>query len=232
MEDRSAGKLQGMEPMSLDLFGASLADINLLPCDGIVNDFGAVLAPVEADVLYERLLQGLPWRPDVALVNGVAVETARHALWYGDRPFRYFHSGIARRAEAWPGDLLDDVRRLAEDLAQTRFDSCVLNLYHDGGEGMAWHSDSEAAYGQHTTIASLSLGATRKFAFMHKRTRERRDIMLRHGQFIVMRGETQRHWLHAVAKTTTVSMPRISLTFRVFKSMSDTGISGSRAERP
>jgi alkylated DNA repair dioxygenase AlkB len=205
-----------MEPMSFDLFGASLADVNLLPYDGIVNDHGLVLRPAEADALCERFLHRLPWRPDVAVVNGAAAEIARHALWYGDEPFRYLHSGIARQAEAWPGDLLDDARRLAEDLAQARFDSCVLNLYHDGREGMAWHSDSEAAYGPHTTIASLSLGATRKFAFMHKRTRERRDMMLRHGQFIVMRGETQRHWLHAVAKTTTVSTPRISLTFRRF----------------
>jgi alkylated DNA repair dioxygenase AlkB len=149
-------------------------------------------------------------------VNGVATETARYALWYGDRPFRYIHSGIRRQVEPWPEDLLDDARRLAEELAQARFDSCVLNLYHDGSEGMAWHSDSEAAYGLHTAIASLSLGATRKFAFMHKRTRERRDMMLRHGQFIVMRGETQRHWVHAVAKTATVSTPRISLTFRRF----------------
>ncbi|MGJ7916153.1 alpha-ketoglutarate-dependent dioxygenase AlkB family protein [Massilia sp. LXY-6] len=202
--------------MSLDLFGATLADVNLLPCDGIVNDFGVVLPPVEADALYERLLKGLPWRPDVAVVNGVAAETARHALWCADRPFRYVHSGIPRMAEAWPGDLLDDARRLAQDLAQVRFDSCVLNLYHNGSEGMAWHSDSEAAYGLHTTIASLSLGATRKFAFLHKRTRERRDMMLRHGQLIVMRGQTQRHWLHAVAKTATVSTPRISLTFRRF----------------
>jgi alkylated DNA repair dioxygenase AlkB len=205
-----------MEPMSFDLFGASLADVNLLPCDGIVNDFGVVLRPAKADEMYARLLAGLPWRPDVAVVNGVAVETARHALWYGDRPFRYVHSGVARMAEAWPGDLLDDARCLAEELAQAHFDSCVLNLYHDGSEGMAWHSDSEAAYGPHTTIASLSLGATRKFAFVHKRTRERRDMMLRHGQFIVMRGETQRHWLHAVAKTATVSTPRISMTFRRF----------------
>jgi alkylated DNA repair dioxygenase AlkB len=202
--------------MSLDLFGATLADVNLLPCDGIVNDFGVVLAPAEANALYERLLKGLPWRPDVAVVNGVAAKTARHALWYADRSFRYVHSGIARAAEAWPGDLLDEARRLAADLAQAHFDSCVLNLYHNGGEGMAWHSDSEAAYGPHTTIASLSLGATRKFSFQHKRTRERRDMMLRHGQFIVMRGETQRHWLHAVAKTATVSAPRISLTFRRF----------------
>jgi alkylated DNA repair dioxygenase AlkB len=202
--------------MSFDLFGTSLADVNLLPCDGIVNDFGTVLAPAEADAMYERLLKGLPWRPDVAVVNGAAVETARHALWYGDRPFHYVHSGIPRQAEAWPGGLLDDARCLAEELAHARFNSCVLNLYHDGSEGMAWHSDSEAAYGPHTTIASLSLGATRKFAFLHKRTRERRNMMLRHGQLIVMRGETQRHWLHAVAKTATVSTPRISLTFRRF----------------
>jgi alkylated DNA repair dioxygenase AlkB len=206
-----------MNQTSLDLFGASLSDINLLPCDGIVNDYGCILGAAEADVLYDRLLHGLSWRPDVAVVNGVAVQTARHALWFGDSPFRYIHSGVRRQAEPWPHGLLDDVRRVAEALAGARFNSCVLNLYHDGSEGMAWHSDSEAAYGAHTAIASLSLGATRKFAFMHKRTRERRDMMLCHGQFIVMRGETQRHWLHAVAKTVTVTSPRISLTFRFFR---------------
>ena len=187
--------------MTFDLFGATLSGVNLLPFDGIVNDHGDVLAPAAADGLFERLLHGLPWRPDVAIVNGVATRTARHALWYADRPFAYTHSGVARRAEPWPGDLLDAARRLAQDAAQARFDSCVLNLYHDGSEGMAWHSDSEAAAGQHTAIASLSLGATRRFAFMHPRTRERRALMLRHGQLIVMRGDTQRHWLHALMKT-------------------------------
>ena len=205
-----------MNQTSFDLFGSSLADINLLPHDGIVNDHGCVLAPDAADALYERLLHGLPWRPDLAVVNGVVMQTARHALWYGDRAFRYLHSGVPREAEAWPGDLLAGARRLAEERTGTRFDSCVLNLYHDGSEGMAWHSDSEAACGAHTAIASLSLGATRKLAFLHKRTRERRDMMLRHGQLIVIRGETQRHWLHAIAKTTTVAAPRISLTFRTF----------------
>jgi alkylated DNA repair dioxygenase AlkB len=205
-----------MNQTSFDLFGSSLADINLLPFDGIVNDHGCVLAPDAADALYERLLRALPWRPDAALVNGVVIQTARHALWYGDRAYRYLHSGLPRQAEPWPGDLLAGARRLAEERAGTRFNSCVLNLYHDGSEGMAWHSDSEAAYGAHTAIASLSLGATRKFAFLHKRTRERRDMLLRHGQLIVMRGSTQRHWLHAIAKTSIVAAPRISLTFRTF----------------
>ena len=205
-----------MHQTSFDLFGSSLSDINLLPCDGIVNDHGCVLDPAVADGLYDLLLRTLPWRPDVAVVNGAVTQTARCALWYGDRPFRYLHSGVPRQAQPWPGDLLADARRLAEERTGARFNSCVLNLYHDGSEGMGWHSDSEAAYGAHTAIASLSLGATRKFAFMHKRTRERRDMLLRHGQLVVMRGETQRHWLHAIAKTATVTTPRISLTFRTF----------------
>ena len=205
-----------MNQTSFDLFGATLSDINLLPCDGVVNDHGCILSPGAADALYERLLHALPWRPDVAVVNGTVMQTARHALWYGDRAFRYLHSGVPRQAEPWPDELLVEARRLAEKHSGTRFNSCVLNLYHDGSEGMGWHSDSEAAYGAHTAIASLSLGATRKFAFMHKRTRERRDMLLRHGQLVVMRGETQRHWLHAIAKTATVTTPRISLTFRTF----------------
>ncbi|WP_373779548.1 alpha-ketoglutarate-dependent dioxygenase AlkB, partial [Neisseria dentiae] len=94
------------------------------------------------------------------------------------------------------------------------FNSCLLNLYSDGLEGMAWHSDDEKELGRNTVIASVSFGATRKFAFKHKRTGEKRELMLSHGQLIVMRGETQSHWLHAVMKSAKIREPRVNLTFR------------------
>ena len=80
---------------------------------------------------------------------------------------------------------------------------------------MAWHSDDEKELAPGSAIASVSFGASRKFAFKHKRTQEKREMLLQHGQLIVMRGNTQRHWLHAVMKSTKVNEPRVSLTFRV-----------------
>ena len=106
-------------------------------------------------------------------------------------------------------------KQRVEHLTGATSNSCVLNLYHDGSEGMGWHSDPEAQ-GAYSVIATLSVGATRKFAFKHKVSGARRALELQHGQLIVMRGTTQQHWLHALMRTQKRVGPRISLTFRLF----------------
>ena len=97
------------------------------------------------------------------------------------------------------------------------FNSCLLNRYEDGNQGMAWHSDDEAELGPETVIASVSFGATRKFAFRHRRTRRKFEMLLHHGQLIVMSGQTQAHWQHALMKSTRVTQPRVNLTFRTIR---------------
>lgn len=117
----------------------------------------------------------------------------------------------------WNGVLLEikqKVERQLAALSPTVFNSCLLNLYANGLEGMAWHSDDEKALGENTVIASVSFGTARKFTFKHKQTGEKRELMLQHGRLIVMRGETQTHWRHAVMKSTRITEPRINLTFR------------------
>lgn len=192
---------------------------NLLPYDGIANDFGVILKFQEADELFTELLHNIPWQHDEMMICGKHVTTARRIAWYGDSSFSYTYSGIARTARPWLPALLA-VKRTVEqhlaDISPTVFNSCLLNLYSDGLEGMSWHSDDEKELGSRTTIASLSLGAVRKFAFKHKQTKEKREIMLHHGQLIVMRGETQQHWQHAVMKSTKITEPRINLTFRTY----------------
>ena len=152
------------------------------------------------------------------MVFGQHRTTARQVAWYGERAFSYTYSGVRRTALLWQPLLLDIKQLVETQLAATspvRFNSCLLNLYADGGQGMAWHSDDEKELALGSAIASVSFGATRKFAFKHKRTQEKREMLLQHGQLIVMRGNTQRHWLHAVMKSTKVHEPRVSLTFRV-----------------
>ncbi len=204
--------------MNLDLFDTPpQPEANLLPCDGIVNDYGIIFAAHQADALLDALLRDIPWRHDEAVIYGRRITTARKVAWYGDGAFSYTYSGITRTALPWSG-VLPEIKRTVEArlaaVSPTVFNSCLLNLYSDGLEGMAWHSDDEKELGRNTVIASVSFGATRKFAFKHKRTGEKRELMLEHGQLVVMRGETQSHWLHAVMKSAKIHEPRINLTFR------------------
>lgn len=182
---------------------------------GVLNDYGRVMAVDEADSHFNELMMAAAWQPDSALLNGELVRTAREVAWYADRPFRYVHSGIERQAIRWQGSSLLRLKRRMEELTGQRYNSCLLNLYHNGSQGIGWHADVEASE-PNDVIASLSLGAARKFALKHKATGELRELTLEHGQVIVMRGETQRHWLHSLLKTKQSVGSRISLTFRCF----------------
>ncbi|MDO4248854.1 MAG: alpha-ketoglutarate-dependent dioxygenase AlkB [Neisseria sp.] len=206
--------------MSLDLFAYPPdPQTNLLPYEGIVNDYGVILSQHEADACLKALLNDIAWRHDQALIYGKLITTARQVAWYGEGAFSYTYSGITRRALAWTPLLLQlkqQVERHLQAVSPTVFNSCLLNRYANGNEGMAWHSDDEKELGRRTVIASLSFGAERKFALRHKKTREKREIMLQHGQLIVMRGDTQQYWQHAIMKSSRVTEERISLTFRTY----------------
>ena len=103
---------------------------------------------------------------------------------------------------------------MVEKLTETKFNSCLLNLYHDGNEGLAWHNDDEKVLRRNGTIASLSFGAERKFSLKHTKTKQTISIILEHGSLLVMKDETQVYWLHSLPKTKKIVMPRINLTFR------------------
>lgn len=205
-----------MQAPELFTFTTNPAD-NLLPYDGIVNDYGIIFDNDVADNYYYELLHRIAWQHDQAVIYGKRITTTRKVAWYGDAHFNYTYSGITRTALAWSDTLLElkqTIEKNIHSISPTHFNSCLLNLYHDGSEGMAWHSDDEKELGKHTTIASLSFGATRKFVLKHRRTTEKRELLLKHGQLIVMHGSTQSHWLHTITKSKHVSEPRINLTFR------------------
>ena len=108
------------------------------------------------------------------------------------------------------------MKKRVEERSGENFNSCLLNLYHDGSQGMGWHSDDEPSLVRDSAIASVSLGVERKFSFKHRETKETVALMLERGSLLVMKGETQRFWRHALPKTKKVASPRINLTFRSF----------------
>lgn len=189
---------------------------SLLPYDGDVTYFGRVMNPSEADLYFKQLLGEVDWRPDEVVIAGRRIVTKRETAWYGDSAFSYVYSGTAKQAREWTAELLA-LRELAQTFTDSTFNSCLLNLYHNGEEGLGWHSDNEDTLVKNGTIASLSLGAERKFVFKHRKTKESVPILLGHGSLIAMKGETQSHWAHSLPKTVTVKKPRISLTFRMMR---------------
>jgi alkylated DNA repair dioxygenase AlkB len=107
----------------------------------------------------------------------------------GDSDYLYAYSNTTKQALAWTKEL-SDLKQIVEDLAGTKFNSCLLNLYHNGNEGVAWHSDDEKSLGKNTTIASLSFGAERKFSFKHKQTKQTISLVLEHGSLLIMKDAT------------------------------------------
>lgn len=186
---------------------------NYLPYDGRVNYYGLLFTYEEADVYFERLLDGLDWKPDEAVIFGKHITTKRKVAWYGDSEFEYRYSGVLKKALPWH-PLLLQIKETVEAKTGESFNSCLCNLYHDGAEGMAWHSDAEKYLKKHAAIASVTLGAERKFGFKHKQSKETIYLMLEHGSLLVMKDETQDHWLHRLPTTTKHYPARINLTFR------------------
>lgn len=188
---------------------------NILPNDGVVRYFGAVLDKPKADNYQKRLMDTIDWKHDEVVVFGKKHVTQRMVAWYGDDNFGYTYSGTIRQATPWTKELLE-LKGMVEKLTATTYNSCLLNLYHHGEEGMGWHSDNEDTLEPRATIASLSLGAERKFAFKHRHTGETVSIMLENGSLLAMMNEVQEYWLHSLPKTKKVHAPRVNLTFRRF----------------
>lgn len=195
------------------LFEFPPVSANLLPYEGEVYYYGKVVDGAPADMYMDTLLRTIDWRNDEAVIFGRHLITKRKVARYGDEGFQYEYSGVVKRALPWTEELVE-LKALAEQITHEAYNSCLLNLYHNGAEGMAWHSDDEKDLKRNGAIASLTFGAERKFAFKHKRTKETRALTLEHGSLLVMKGTTQTHWLHRLPPTQKVHRPRINLTFR------------------
>ena len=196
----------------MDLFSSEKI-INILPFDGVTNYHGLVLNQNQRKYYYEKLINDIEWRNDEAIIFGKKIITKRKVAWYGESEFSYTYSKVTKSALIFTKELLE-LKKIVEKETNETYNSCLLNLYHSGAEGMAYHSDAEKMLKKNGAIASLSLGAERKFSFKHKKTKQRIDIILENGSLLVMKEGTQKNWLHRLPPTKKVNSPRINLTFR------------------
>lgn len=198
----------------MDLFTEQIdPSKNWLPKDGVVNYFGPIIPLEEADDFFKILADTIPWEADVVHMFGKRIVTKRKVAWYGDQPYDYTYSNSTKKALPWT-PALRELKEMAENLTNETYNSCLLNLYHTGEEGMGWHTDNEKELKRNGAIASYSFGAERKFVFKHKTTKEKVELLLDHGSLLVMKGATQNHWLHRLPPTKKVGSARINLTFR------------------
>ena len=171
---------------------------NLLPRDGEVTFFGRIFTPEESGAYFDELFNSIEWKNDEAVIFGKRIQTKRKVAWYGEQEFEYTYSNTTKVALPFT-QTLSELKAITEAKTGESYNACLLNLYHDGTEGMAWHSDGETDLKKNGAIASLSFGAERKFSFKHKETKETVSLQLTHGSLLVMKG---------------VLTPRINLTFR------------------
>ena len=175
----------------------------------------AFLPEAEAETLLAQLTAEVAWEQRDIRIFGKAMPQPRLTAWYGDPAARYTYSGLIWEPRPWL-PALHTLRRRIEAATSTRFNSVLLNYYRHGQDSMGWHADDEPELGPAPAIASLSLGATRRF-----RLRPRGGLAypplaldLPHGSLLLMRGPTQQHWQHALPKTARLVGPRRNLTFR------------------
>ena len=186
---------------------------NLLPKDGCVQYYPKIWNEEQCALMFDALLQSLNWETDQLVMFGEVITTKRKVVWVGDDGLSYTYSGVKKHPSPWTTELLA-IKTKLEELAQWKFNSCLLNLYHNGSEGMGWHSDNEPELNPKAPIASLSLGEIRKFAFRHKIDKTVSSVSLENGSVLMMHAPTQASWQHSLLKTAKPVGPRINLTFR------------------
>tara|TARA_R110002167_G_scaffold4753_3_gene22340 strand:- start:743 stop:1339 length:597 start_codon:yes stop_codon:yes gene_type:complete len=175
----------------------------------------AVLYPAaldDADALFDRVMADVDWKQEELTFYGRRIPQPRLSAWYGDAAYAY--SGLRLEPRPWP-PVLADLRNRCEEIAKAPFNSVLANLYRDGTDSMDWHSDDEASLGPAPVIASISLGAARRFQ-MRRKDKQGDAVCteLGNGDVLVMSGRCQADWLHRVPKTKKPVGPRINLTFR------------------
>lgn len=187
---------------------------NLLPKDGIAIYHGVVFNEKEAKQIFKELCESIPWKQDEVVMFGKKIMTKRKVAWYADAGITYTYAGVKKSGLQWTESLLR-IKQKVEVINGARYNACLLNLYHEGDEGMGWHRDNEKEIVAESSIASVSLGAARKFAFKHATTNERLEIILANGSLLDMKGAIQQYWYHSLPKTKKVKQMRINLTFRL-----------------
>lgn len=166
--------------------------------------------------LFESLQSELIWQEETIVIAGRPVLVPRLVCWYGDSGASYRYSGVRHDPLPWTPTLAR-LREAVERRSDARFNSVLGNFYRSGADSMGWHADQEKELGIDPVIASLSLGAARRFRLRHNRTREQIELNLTDGSLLIMGGRLQHCWRHCVPKDPAIEEPRINLTFRLIR---------------
>ena len=196
----------------MKLFSDTSEPTNILPFDGECIYYGPIFDLVTANNYFDRLMVETPWKNDEVNLFGKNIITARKVAWYGNKNFFYSYSNAGKIAREWTTDLLE-IKEMVESISDVKYNSCLLNLYENGDQGLGWHSDDEEM-GKNANIASVSFGAERRFDLRHKGSKETVHQVLDHGSLLIMKGATQTFWKHQLPKARKVREPRVNLTFR------------------
>ena len=189
---------------------------NILTKDGQAFYYGQIFSAQESADWFEILMNNIEWQQDEVIIFGKKIITARKMQWYAATEVEYEYSKVKRTARIFTEELVR-LKNIVEEKTGATFNSCLLNLYHDGNEGMGWHSDGESSLVHNAPITALSFGAERKMLFKNKASKENVSVFLENGSLLLMGKDSQTNWLHSIPKTKKVSKPRISLTFRLMK---------------
>lgn len=202
-------------PQQSSLFDQPTEPEQLVREQGDVRLYRHWWTPRQSREYFDRLHQDLSWQQTHITMHGKRLAVPRLDVWYGDAGRDYRYSGASFRALPWTGALVEIKAELEERL-QLSFNSVLANLYRTGQDSVAWHSDDEPELGPNPVIASLSLGAERRFSLRHKSRRDLETVRLDlpNGSLLLMAGATQHHWQHQLSKTARTVGPRINLTFR------------------
>ncbi|MFN5651074.1 MAG: alpha-ketoglutarate-dependent dioxygenase AlkB family protein [Actinomycetes bacterium] len=185
----------------------------LLPYDGSAVLHEWVLGDASWESLMADLVEVVPWESHTIKMFGKEYPQPRLVAWFGDPGSDYSYSGLKMNVRPWI-PTVSMLREAAERIAGVRFNSVLVNLYRDGNDKVSWHRDNEPELGEEPVIASISLGAPRRFKFRHLLTREVVETTLTPGSMVVMSGLSQSCWEHEIPRQAAVSEPRINLTFR------------------
>jgi len=186
---------------------------NILPIDGELYLVERFYLQNEANQLFDLLLENLAWQQEKIFLYGRWVKVPRLMCWYGDKNAEYRYSGVSHQPIVWTEELLA-VKQKIQDFYPCVFNSVMANLYRNGADSMGCHADDEKELGANPIIASLSLGEQRLLKFRHQQSKQVLDVILNHGDLLLMAGEIQHYWRHELPKTKKLKAERINLTFR------------------
>ena len=190
----------------------------ILHNDGIALYYSNALDSIQKERFYKSLMSDIIWENESVVLFGKTYTIKRKVAFYSDHGINYTYSNKTKNGRKW-NSILIEIKEIIESITKESYNACLLNLYHDGNEGMGWHSDNEKEIVSNSSIASLSLGAERNFSFKHKESKEKITLKLGNGSLLEMKGTIQNNWLHSLPKSKKISDARINLTFRRFRTL-------------